>query len=690
MANVNLKEMFSVAAEHYLAGHRDKAAATYRRILKIEPNNPDALHLLGKMDLIQGRYDSAMNFFDRSITASAADDLRLRLASHNMRGETLRAQGRFSDAVLACRQALDLNPDYTPALINMAAALRQLGRLDEALACLDRVIEIEPESAEAHNNRGIVLRQRGDSREAVAAFTQALLFNPRLIQAHNSLANELRSLGELEESIASYERALALQPDSPAILVNLFQVLSYACAWDRRRWVAGRLAKVTKDQIERGALVTESPFVYSLRGEDPALLHDIGVTAATAAARKAPTPRNDWHEQLVNRPTSSRLRIGYLIDGLDNQPARRKLQTLAERHDRERFSVFAYCCGNELDRRETIERACDGYANLKEMDDIEAAKRIAADGIDILVDLTGHQPGGRLGIVAQRPAPIQLIWPNLPVTTGPACADYFVTDNVTVPPDAAGQFDEALLYLPAGHQALGHESLPVPMTPDRKQEGLPEDGVVFACFGRALRFDSLMFGSWMQILSAVEGSVLWLGRTNRVTVLNLKAEADKAGVDPERLVFAGRSRAKTSHMARLRCVDVWLDTRRQNSEMAMLDALWAGVPAITLMGMTAPGRSGASILRAAGLDSLVADSPRAYVAKAVELARDIDQRASISLQLAAGRETGALFDKAVVISRFEQMLERVSGEPPRMSLPGVSLPAHATTNGAALQLDLAR
>jgi predicted O-linked N-acetylglucosamine transferase (SPINDLY family) len=686
MANVNLKEMFSVAAEHYLAGHRDKAAATYRRILKIEPSNADALHLLGKMDLIQGRYDSAIDFFDRSLEASAADDLRLRLASYNLRGETLRAQGRFSDALLACRQALDLNPNYTPALINMAAALRQLGRLDEALACLDRVIEIEPESAEAHNNRGIVLRQKGDSREAVAAFSQALLLNPRLIQAHNSLANELRNLGNLEEAIASYERALTLQPDSPAILVNLFQVLSYACAWDRRRWVAGRLAKVTRDQIERGALATESPFVYSLRGEDPGLLHDVAVAAATAAARKAPTPRSDWHDSLAVDRSSSRLRIGYLVDGLDNQPARRKLLTLAQHHDRGRFAVFAYCGGNDLDRQSTIEAACDGYANLKSMDDIEAAKRIAADGIDILVDLAGHQPGGRLGIVAQRPAPIQLVWPNLPVTTGPACADYFVTDNVTVPPAAAAHFDEGLLYLPAGHQALGHEALPVPDAPDRQAHGLPVAGVVFACFGRALRFDPLMFGAWMQILDAVEGSVLWLGRTNRVTVLNLKAETEKAGIDPERVMFAGRSREKTAHMARLRCVDVWLDTRRQSSDMAMLDALWAGVPAVTLAGATAPARGGASLLRAAGLDHLIADTPRAYAAKAVELARDSGQRADIAVRLAAGRELGALFDKAVVISRFEQMLERISGEPQRFPIPRMTLPAQATTTGAALQL----
>jgi predicted O-linked N-acetylglucosamine transferase (SPINDLY family) len=683
MANVNLKEMFSVAAEHYLAGHRDKAAATYRRILKIEPNNPDALHLLGKMDFIQGRYDSALVYFDRSIEASAEDDLRLRLASHNMRAETLRAQGRFSDAMAACRKAIDLNPEYSPALINMAAILRQLNRFDEALETLDHVIAVDPESAEAHNNRGIVLRLQGRSREAVAAFTQALSFNPRLIQAHNSLANELRNLGDLEESIASYERALTLRPDNAAILVNLFQVLSYACSWDRRRWVAGRLARVSRDQIERGALVTESPFVYSLRGEDPALLHDIGAAAAAAAARRAPSRRTDWHDTMAAAKPSDRLRVGYLIDGLDNQPARRKLQVLAQHHDRERFAVFAYCGGNELNRRNEIETVCDGYANLGALDDIEAAQRIAADGIDVLVDLAGHQPGSRLGIVAQRPAPVQLAWPNLPVTTGPACADYFVTDNVSVPPAAAANFDEGLLYLPAGHQALGHESLPVPAKPEREEVGLPNEGVVFACFGRALRFDAVMFGAWMKILSAVPGSVLWFGRTNRVTVLNLKAAAEKAGIDPERLIFAGRSKSKTDHLARLRCVDVWLDTRRQCSEMAMLDALWVGVPAVTLAGQTAPSRAGTSLLKAAGLDRLVADSTGSYVSLAVDLARNEEARADIARRLEMGRDVGALFDKTVVIRRFEQMLERVSGEAPSLVIPRASLPAHASAAGAA-------
>ena len=679
MANVNLRELFAVAAEHYLAGHREKAAATYRRILKIEPGNPDALHLLGKMDLIQGRYDSALAYFDRSIEESAEDDLRLRLASLNMRGETLRAQGRYADAIVACQQALDLDPNYTLASVNMATALRFLGRLDEAMECLDRVIEIDGEMAEAHNNRGIVLRLMGRSREAVAAFEQALLINPRQFEAHNSLANELRNLGDLEGAIASYERALALRPDSPAILVNLFQVLSYACSWDRRRWVAGRLAKVTAGQIERGTLITESPFVYSLRGDSPAMLHDVGVGAALAAARRAPSRLSDGSGERRSPGSCDRLRVGYLIDGLDNQPARRKLQTLAQHHDRDRFLVFAYCGGQELNRQSSLEQTCDGYANLAELDDVEAAERIAGDGIDVLVDLAGHQPGGRLGIVAQRPAPVQLTWPGLVATTGKSCADYVVTDNVTVPPDIADMFDEGLLYLPAGHQTLGHESLPVPECPDRQSLGLPDDGVVFACFGRALRFDALLFGCWMQILEAVPGSVLWLGRTNRLTVTNLKAEARSAGIDPDRLIFAGRSRTKTQHLGRLKCADIWLDTRRQSSDMAMLDALWAGVPAVTLAGATAPGRGGASLLRAAGLDRLIADTPRSYIALATELAEQPSTRAAIADRLIMGREVGALFDKSVVISRFEQMLERVSGHQPKVTIPRLDQAAHAST-----------
>jgi predicted O-linked N-acetylglucosamine transferase (SPINDLY family) len=174
-----------------------------------------------------------------------------------------------------------------------------------------------------------------------------------------------------------------------------------------------------------------------------------------------------------------------------------------------------------------------------------------------------------------------------------------------------------------------------------------------------------------------------LGRTNRVTVVNLKSQAEAAGIDPDRLVFGGRSRTKTSHVARLKCVDVWLDTRRQSSDMAMLDALWVGVPAVTLAGATAPARGGASLLKAAGLDRFVADTPRAYVALAIELAQREDLRANVSDQLVRGREVGALFDTAVVISRFEQMLQRISGEEPKVMVPQVSLPTHATTAGAA-------
>ena len=201
----------------------------------------------------------------------------------------------------------------------------------------------------------------------------------------------------------------------------------------------------------------------------------------------------------------------------------------------------------------------------------------------------------------------------------------------------------------------------------------------------AVRFDldPLAFECWMKILAAMPDSVLWFGRMNRLTVTNLRAAAAAAGIDPNRLIVAGRSRAKTSHLSRLACVDVWLDTCNQSSDMAMMDALWAGVPAVTFAGKSAPARTGASLLKAAGQDGLIADHPKAYVTLAVELAQQPARRAEIAAQLAEGRHAGALFDKAVVISRFEQMLERVAGREPERAVLENRLPSHAGIAGAA-------
>ena len=234
MANINLKELYGIAAQHYLAGHHGKAAATYRRILKIEPDRADAVHLLGKIEYARRRFETALELFDQCLTMASEDDLKLLTASHRMRGETLRMLNRHADAVAACRTALDLQPDSTSALLSMGAALRGLGRLDDALACLDCVIKLDPKLAPAYNNRGNVLREMGRSAEAIASYRYALAINPRMVDAHNNLANELRNSGELEDAIASYEQALSMRPDDPAFLVNLFNVLSYACAWERR------------------------------------------------------------------------------------------------------------------------------------------------------------------------------------------------------------------------------------------------------------------------------------------------------------------------------------------------------------------------------------------------------------------------------------------------------------------------
>jgi predicted O-linked N-acetylglucosamine transferase (SPINDLY family) len=319
--------------------------------------------------------------------------------------------------------------------------------------------------------------------------------------------------------------------------------------------------------------------------------------------------------------------------------------------------------------RRRLAKAFDSFWDIKNISFKEAAQRIAADGVDILVDLKGYTKDDRSKILALRPAPIQVNYLGYPGTMGAAFMDYILVDDFVVPAEQQSYFTERLVHLPGCYQVNDSQREISSHTPSRAACGLPETGFVFCCFNSSYKITPDVFELWMGLLKVVPGSVLWLLECNRFAPANLRREAEAHGVAAARLVFSPRA-ALAEHLARHRLADLFLDTFPVNAHTTASDALWAGCPVLTMAGETFISRVAGSLLRSLGLSELITTSLGEYAEMAVRLARDEELLAGLRARLEANRKTSRLFDAGQFARSLEQAYFKMweiytSGEPPR-------------------------
>jgi predicted O-linked N-acetylglucosamine transferase (SPINDLY family) len=313
--------------------------------------------------------------------------------------------------------------------------------------------------------------------------------------------------------------------------------------------------------------------------------------------------------------------------------------------------------------------ACDTFVDLKETTFTQSAERIAADGVDILVDLTGYTTHARMEILALRPAPIQVHYWGYPGTLGVSFIDYNLVDEFVVPAEHETFFAEKLVRLPGCYVPSDSQCAISLQTPSKRECGLPDDGFVFCSFNNSYKVTPEVFDIWMKLLQAVPASVLWLLEGNRFVPPNLKKEAERRGVAGDRLVFLPRL-PPPDYLARFRLADLFLDTLPYNGHTTVRDALWVGCPALTRTGTTFASRVAGSLLRAVGLPELITTETEEYYDLALHLARDADRLTELRGRLASNRKTSPLFDGANMARNMERAYSTMweihaSGQPPR-------------------------
>ena len=340
---------------------------------------------------------------------------------------------------------------------------------------------------------------------------------------------------------------------------------------------------------------------------------------------------------------------------------------LFEIHDRSRFELIAFSFGADTNdaMRERVIAAIDKFIDVTSQPDSEVAILARSLKIDIAVDLGGHTGDNRMGIFSYRAAPIQVSYIGYPGTSGADYIDYLIADKTIIPKHSQQHYVEKIVYLPNSFQVNDRKRVISVKKFTREELGLPVEGFVFCCFNGSYKITPHVFDSWISILNSVTGSVLWLSEANQTAVVNLRKEAEKRGLDPQRLVFAKRMQLP-EYLASYQIADLFLDTLPYNAGATASDALWAGLPVITCIGESFASRMAASLLTAINLPELITNTRAEYGILAIELATNRVKHQNIKNKLAANRLTTPLFDTPLFTRHIEdaytEMYERYQND----------------------------
>jgi predicted O-linked N-acetylglucosamine transferase (SPINDLY family) len=620
----------------------EAAIASYDRALALKSDHLDAHANRGNALMELGRHDEALTAYDR-VVALAPNDV----AGPYGRANALAKLNRHEEALAFYDRALAITPEDPQILNNRGNTLSQLSRYEEALADFGRAITAAPNSADAFANRGDALMHLRRHEEALENYRRALDLNGLSFNALYGRGSALVELKRHGEAIAAFDRLLRQKPGYPYASGMLVYAQSTCCDWRDPVHTAEMI-----EGIRAGKRVATPLALLAVCDSEADKLR----CSRILMQDKFPPPKELWRGEIYRH---DRIRVAYLSADLRTHPVGILMAGVFEHHDRTRFETIAISHGldDRSEMRTRLKRAFDRFIDVQGKSDREVASLLRALEVDIAVDLTGLTASGRPGILAHRPAPVHVNYLGFAGSMAAPHMDYILADRIVIPEEQQQYYAEKVAYLPDSYMPHDFARRIAAHTPRRSELGLPENGFVFASFNNSYKFAPAMFDVWMRLLHAVEGSVLWLPNANPTAVRNLQREAHARGVLSERIVFAPHVPAGEDHLARLGSADLFLDTLPYNAHSTAMDALWAGLPILTVKGESFASRVAASLLTAAGLPELIVDSLDAYETLALDLARDRAALAALKEKLRHGRDSCALFDTA----RFTRNLEAALG-----------------------------
>lgn len=648
---VQVDQIFAVALQHHQAGRLADAEKIYTEILRVDPNNVSCLNNLSLLASRLGRVDEAVALLKRACALAGAT-----AEAHMNLGNLLQAQGQIGEAVACYEKSLRIRPNSASVQLNLGNALRAQGRVEPAIACYQEALRIDPNLAEALLEMGNTLNWQRKAAEAVTYFERAVAARPDFAAAYNNLGSTLLDLDRHDEAAACFERAIRLNPSHPDAYVNLGNMLTDS---GRLAEAAANYEKVLAiDPDHSGAL---SNLVFALNYTDtldpPSLAgqHFRAGERIEGKFRVAPPPHRNAIEP------GRKLKIGYVSPDFRMHAVAFFFEPLIRARDRAAIEAFCYSDAFAPDAMtERLSALADHWLSTTGMNDDDLAARIREDGIDILVDLAGHSAHNRLPVFARRPAPVQMTWLGYPNTTGLKSIDYRLVDAVTDPIGAADALaTETLVRLDGGflcYAPLVRASEPVP--PPCLQAGR----VTFGSFNNLSKVSAATFATWGRLLERLPTARLLLkSRVFAVTGIreSILARLAAHGVTAERVTLRPAIPDLAGHLASYHEMDIALDSFPYNGTTTTCEALWMGVPVVTLAGDRHLGRVGASLLTQVGLTELIARDQDTYVDLAASLADDLPRLMAYHAELRPRMAASSLCDAPAFARKVEAVYRDV-------------------------------
>lgn len=626
-------------ALHYRAGRLAEAEAATRESVRLEPRDTATLANLGAILRAQRRPAEALEVLDRALAIAPADASVLL-----NRANVLNELQRFADALQSADRAVALTPANGFVLTARGNALAGLGRRREAAESFRACLALSPQNATARFNLATALAADGQADEALAVYDAAIAKGALGAGVHAERGHLLARLNRWADAAAAYDAAFALDPGQPYLAGQRLHARMRIGDWRDFDGLAAELGA----RIDAGELAA-IPFPAVAAPLSPAQQLRCATTYAAATLPALPRPAAPAPGQ--------RLRIGYFSADFHDHATAHLLVEALELHDRAAFEITAFSFGPSDGSaiRERLQKACEHFLDVAPLEPGAIADLAVQRGLDIAVDLKGFTAGSRPRIFAAGAAPIQVSYLGYPMTSGAPCLDYLIADPVLIAPDDVSAYSEKIAWLPGCYQPNDRRRPVDAAATTRADHGLAQDAFVFASFNGSYKITPQVFAVWIDLLQAVPEAVLWLLKDEAEA--NLARAAAKAGVDPARLIFAPRLPAP-QHRARIGLADLFVDSAPCSAHTTASDALWAGLPLVTLRGATFAGRVAASLLTAAGLPDLIADSPEAYRALALSLAGDPDRLADVRARVAQVRAS-PLFDTPAYVRNLEDLYRRM-------------------------------
>lgn len=581
----------------------DEAKKIYKEIIEIEKENFQAMHLLGIIFFQQKDYDQGIQFIEKSLQINNKNYSAL-----NNLGNIFLELKKYPEAIEKYKKALNLNKNYTAAIYNL----------------------------------GNVYKATSKYKIALEYYYKAIISDPKFFDAYYDYAELLERTGRTEDALIYYSKLLELSPEYPYLLGSIARSKLSICEW-----------KSLDEEIEK---IKNNLFNKKIINAFDILLITDSLEHQTKAIKQYSEDKFPSTAAVIDlkQENNNKIKIGYYSSDFSNHAVGYSIVQLFEFHNKKKFEVYAFYFGKKNDETtKKISKECKEFIDVSNISDFELINLSKKIGINIAINLNGFTSNSRTKIFSSRISPIQINALGYPSTMMVSYMDYIIADQVVIPEKNQKFFKEKIIYLPSFYQISNDKKKISNKNYTYKDFNLPSDKFIFCCFNNILKINPNIFSLWMKILKKNENSVLWLKSNKTNVIKNLKLEADKCRVESDRIIFANKLESSEDYLASYKLADLFLDTFPYNAHVTGCDALYSGLPILTLCGESFASRVGASLLNTLNMNELIAYSETEYVNKAYNLSINKKKIKELKQKLSNPLTISKLFNSKLYVEKIE-------------------------------------